>query len=363
MKSDPVSVAPQIIDEASEWFIAMREPTASLDQRAAFVDWLRRSPVHMRVYLEIVELWGDAADLDPEFESTLEATIHASQARDNVVPLRDYGDTSLVDRSDRTPRHRPHPSLAWRVAASVLVTIGIAVAAGVWWNAMRGTLYATDIGEQKTFVLDDGSVAKLDARSRLRVRMSAASRQVELVEGQALFEVTKNPRRPFIVHSGTTSVRAVGTAFDVDRTSRATVVTVVEGRVEVRSRTDDEPDGVVATADRHSVVLVAGERVSVAPASGEINRVTQADTAGATTSTQRELVFSGEPLASVVEKFNRYTRRTIVLSDPALADLRINAVFRSTNPESLLLFLGRIDGIEIQRTAAEIRISKKVPQS
>src|SRR6185369_14177290 len=58
-------------------------------------------------------------------------------------------------------------------------------------------------------------------------------RDVDLLEGQALFRVAHNTARPFVVHSGTTSVVAVGTQFDVYKKQAATVVTVIDGKVEV----------------------------------------------------------------------------------------------------------------------------------
>ncbi len=61
----------------------------------------------------------------------------------------------------------------------------------------------------------------------------------------------------------------------------------------------------------------------------------------------------------MIEAFNRYTRVPIVLSDPSLADLRINAVFHTTSPDSLLKFLLRFDGIHVEQSAKEIRIYRK----
>src|SRR5258708_6316398 len=63
--------------------------------------------------------------------------------------------------------------------------------------------------------------------------MEIAKTYVELLDGQALFEVAKDAARRFVVRSGATRVRAVGTQFDVYRRSGSTVVTVVEGQVAV----------------------------------------------------------------------------------------------------------------------------------
>src|SRR5690606_26847429 len=92
-------------------------------------------------------------------------------------------------------------------------------------------------GEQRTVTLADGSVIELNARSRIKVRYADRERAIDLLQGQALFRVAKDPTKPFIVASGGTYVRAVGTQFDVYKKSVGTVVTVVEGRVAVTTPT------------------------------------------------------------------------------------------------------------------------------
>ncbi|MFB2350973.1 FecR family protein, partial [Priestia megaterium] len=79
----------------------------------------------------------------------------------------------------------------------------------------------------------DGSRLRLDADSRARVRLSAERRDVELLEGRAFFDVAHDAARPFVVKAGATSVRALGTRFEVGRTGPAVEVTLVEGKVQV----------------------------------------------------------------------------------------------------------------------------------
>ncbi len=61
-------------------------------------------------------------------------------------------------------------------------------------------------------------------------------RHIDLLKGQALFHVTKDPARPFIVDTGETQVRvrSVRSSMSTGKAT-ATIVTVVEGRVAVQS--------------------------------------------------------------------------------------------------------------------------------
>src|SRR5262249_48752845 len=89
-------------------------------------------------------------------------------------------------------------------AASVAV---IAVVATVLMLPQwRDRSIATDRGERREVVLDDGSVVQLDPQTQLKVRYANDLRQIQLASGRAVFRVAKDPTRPFLVSSGDTQV-------------------------------------------------------------------------------------------------------------------------------------------------------------
>src|SRR5579859_13788 len=209
----------QILEEASAWFVELTEGRLTDKVREQFSDWLRSSPEHVRAYLQISALWEDA----PQFlkgAEDVEELIARTRAADNVVRVGKDRHPSCVK-----PRRFVIQLRSALAASVVLVSIGI-----IAWLQQRG-VYETAIGEQRSLTLADGSTIELNALSRVRVHFTATERRIDLLDGQVLFHVTHDAARPFIVHSGAASVRAVGTQFDVDRLSGETIVTVVEGRV------------------------------------------------------------------------------------------------------------------------------------
>src|SRR5687767_11767497 len=88
---------------------------------------------------------------------------------------------------------------------------------------------------------EDGSVVYLNAQSRLRIAYSDRRREVKLLDGEALFIVEKDSKRPFNVIAGATLVQAVGAQFNVRRRDRLILVSVVEGKVRVEG--DGDGDG------------------------------------------------------------------------------------------------------------------------
>jgi transmembrane sensor len=233
------------------------------------------------------------------------------------------------------------------MAASLLIAVS-----GTWyWYIHVHNTYSTSVAEQRTLTLEDGSTVELDSGSRIRIAYSGHERRVELLDGQALFRVAQDLRRPFIVHTQATNIQAIGTQFDVYKKDTGTIVTVVEGRVAVI------PQGPVQL-EGDGLLLAAGEQAT-ADAQGTLARTAQPNMAAATAWTQRQLVFKGTSLHQVAAEFNRYNQRHLVVSDPKLAELKITGIFSSTNPAPLIRFLEARPDIVVTQAGNEILVSRK----
>ena len=96
---------------------------------------------------------------------------------------------------------------------------------------MQSRVFATAVGERADHRLSDNSVVHLNADSKIAMRYSPAARDLSLEQGEALFEVTHDPARPFRVAVQAATVTAVGTVFDVDLVDKAVEVRVFKGTV------------------------------------------------------------------------------------------------------------------------------------
>jgi transmembrane sensor len=373
----PMKFNEQVYQEACEWFVEFRSGDLDDSGRQRFDLWARKSPEHLAAYLEIAAIWNEGSTLDPNMQWDL-PTLIAQAAADftNVVPL---AGRSRTDASAVIPSHTPvspvrtqvaqsqqsraeRVSPVWfRVAASI-AAVGLIVGTLIWYQRLRDPVYATMFGEQRSITLDDGSVVDINSHSRIRVRYSANERDIDLLEGQALFHVAKNPARPFFVRSATTQVRAVGTEFDVYQRLGSTLVTVVEGRVSVVKETDPHTDasdaGQAQNAGNAPILLSAGEQILVTSLS--MRKADHANIAVATAWTQRQLEFESASLTEVAEEFNRYNKRQLVIEDPTLYDFHISGVFSSSDPASLVRFLRERPGVRVTETDSEIRVSKNI---
>lgn len=355
MSDAPTRSRQLIAEEAAEWFVELREKPPGRDVKDRFVSWLTESPVHVEEYLAMAQVFGVLRQVDTEGQ------IDAATLADQTVvvlhgePGQDLGLQSSV-------RAKPARFGSWMAAAALVIGVG---ASALYLLAPRPEVYETRLGEQRSVVLEDGSMVSLNTSTRIEVAFNEETRQVHLTQGEALFEVEKDASRPFQVETRAAVIRVTGTQFNVYDEASGTAVTVLEGTVEVVPR---EPDRRTTTAtqrpERSSgppsrvASLGAGHQALVRGGSAEIQTTTLANLEPVTAWTERRLVFDATPLSEIVREFNRYNRERLVIDDPELASLELSGVFGSNDPQSLVLFLKRVADVEVVTATGgtEIRI-------
>ncbi len=180
-----------------------------------------------------------------------------------------------------------------------------------------------------------------------------------LASGEADFEVTHEPKRAFRVLAGQAQVVDLGTNCDVRLNRESTIVTVVEGRVAVEPSAMKGKGGTGSSPDpTRSVQLSANQQISVAEGQWP-GRPTTVDAERATAWLHRQIAFDHEPLARVAAEFNRYVAKPIEITAPELRNLEVSGVFSTDDPEEFLAFLRSLEGVRVEVTPTQIRVSQK----
>jgi transmembrane sensor len=223
----------------------------------------------------------------------------------------------------------PAPFMARRTVLRVggaLAAAGLIAVTGTWAALRHRGRFSTGKGETKVIALKDGSVVTLNTASEIQVNYSDTLRSVELIGGEALFDVAKNKVRPFVVAAGDTSVRVVGTSFTVRHLDATPVqVLVREGIVEVfKPATGAVP--VRITANNMAVASFDSDSAIAA------TPVPAAQVHRQLAWQNGQLAFEGETLAQAVQEFSRYSDTKIVVDDPALSREEIAGLFNATDP-------------------------------
>jgi transmembrane sensor len=289
------------IDEvAARWAVRLTAAPLNAEEQGELDLWLAADARHRGALLRARAAWLDL---------------------DRLSALRGRGASVTFDQP---PIAVQTASRRWFVAAS-LATLGLA-GLGSWWIRRRDSEeYVSEIGEVRRVTLSDGSTMLLNTASHVIVTFEK-TREVHLISGEGLFEVAKDPARPFIVHTGTVSVRAVGTMFGVRAGDQHVDVTVTEGVVEVTAAPDERTNSVRRVTANERAIVNAAQEVEV--------QTIRSDQAERQFAWRDGMVnFDGEPLADAIDEINRHNRRRIVIDDAALGSRPVVGVFRASDAD------------------------------
>jgi transmembrane sensor len=356
----------RLAEKAGHWFGLLQDGN---EHRESFFRWLEESPRNVEEMLEVMAVARAIGSLSPEARARLGALDRDQEGAlpGNVVTLPVARDEAVNDRSrdalsERQPQSAPSSSSqsAWRRwFRPTLLVAGIVLGLGVGFVQFAGgeRVYATDVGEQRVIELTDGSVIHLNTHSRVSVELSDRTRRIRLLEGQALFEVARDTKRPFLVETDAALIQALGTQFDVYRRDEDTRVAVIEGVVQVSpgSATAAGPSAQPAQGSEIPVRVGAGEAVDVTR--GAIKKQSGLDVVKVTAWRQRRLVFSNDTLADIATEFNRYNPdlQIRVIGD-ALAQQTFSGTFPTNGPDALMRALAMDEALVVERSEHEIII-------
>lgn len=302
--------APQLLEEAAEWLLALNFDAADEAQRQAFERWRAQSEAHRAAWARAEQVMGTFASVPPDI---------GQQA------VRRAGDRALSRR--RTLR---------------LLT-ALLVGAPSGWLALRtlpwdapGAELTTAIGERRSLVLADGSQLVLNSDSALDVRFDEGIRRLHLRRGEVLVTTHADPvvpRRPFVVSLAQGEVEALGTRFSVRRDEGLCQVAVFAHGVELRPQR--------GTAVR----LTAGQQAWFDAHGVQHRALVDED---ASLWTRGMLVAHDRPLAEVLAELGRY-RPGLLRCDPAIAGLRVSGALSLDDTDQALLALQRTLPIRVSR--------------
>lgn len=275
----PVDPSLSADDQAMEWLIHLHSGRARSESWAAYDRWRAAAPEHEQAARAAETMWQALAQTQAAQDHRAAASP-ASARRRRPSPLFPAG------------------ALAAALACVVLLR-----------SLPPAADYHTGVGERRVVVLPDGSRVTLNTDSALDVHYTDGERRVDLRHGEALFQVAKDPTRPFQVRTDDARARALGTVYDVRNLDGATQVAVVEGVVRVETRDGAAP-----------VTLSAGQKLATGSAAASPGEV------AAETAWQRgKLIVNNMPLHQVMAQLNRY-RQGIIVVTGAVRDMPISAV-------------------------------------
>jgi transmembrane sensor len=282
------------LNEAAEWFFRQDGGPLSPEEESRFRAWLAASSENRTAYAEISGTWQELGNIP----------------------------------SPACPPRRDWRSVAMPVATAFAL---LCVLAGSTWYLDLPTRVLADayttVGERQTLELPDGSLAEMNSDTAVAVAYAPGERRIRLLKGEAVFTVSADARRPFVVEAGGGEAVALGTVYGVRDVGDSITVTVIESHVAISAGTDDQ-----------SVRLGADQRVRYE--NGRLGIVESVDAASETAWRRSKLIFVDRPLGEVIDELNRYHKGMIRIIDGSIRSRRISGVFETGD------IVGVVDALE-----------------
>ncbi len=303
-----------------DWVVRYRSRRLGRGELHALREWLAASRDHARDLLRAEAIWRMSGalgqDLGIQEQLARSARRQASAAAVNGRPLRVIGIAAA--------------------AAASLAAIGAFL-----WYAYFGTRdwYETAPGQQRMVMLPEGSSIAINTDTRLAVDFSDEQRLIVLKRGEALFEVTPDWARPFVVRAANGYVRAVGTRFNVLVEDRAVTVAVLDGRVEVATGGSGDKPAKLLDAGQSAAYERNGRLVEAGPERASRERIAAWR--------EGKLSFDAWSLERAIHEHNRYAVKPLRLRGADLGHLEISGVFRIGDTKALVYALGRLMDIQV----------------
>lgn len=193
----------------------------------------------------------------------------------------------------------------------------------------------TAVGQQATYHLKDGSEVTLNTNSLLIVEQHLYSRQLRLPQGEALFRV-QHGWRPFTVYAYQTTIRDIGTVFNVRNTAHGAEVTVIEGLVEVINGTAKQ---------------VLSHHQTLRSEAGALSAIRHISAESATAWQQGRLMFDAQPLSAVVAELQRYHAGQIQITDSHVGQYQLSGEYDIHGIDALIDVLPEILPVRVERHA------------
>ena len=208
-------------------------------------------------------------------------------------------------------------------------------------NLVAVQQFSSDTAQQVS--LSDGTQVAMNVHAQLEFTENSQTRKAILSKGEAYFSVHRDESRPFTIDAGNATIEVLGTAFNVDKTLRETLVEVFHGKVSVTSL-----DGL------QHVELVKGQRARVSDSAIQVSQFNalQPDWQ------QGWLDLDNVSINDALFQLNRYSEKPVVLKNVS-ADIQVSGRFAVNDIFGAAKLIAQLNTLDVKQYPDSIELSKK----
>lgn len=328
-----------IESQASQWSVILSSEDTDQHTLAEFHAWREADPRHEQAFQEVDKVWRGMEQLS-HLRAFATLPKHSKDDKNAKTKTQTTPLVNAVNKWLTRLVRQPYPLAG--AAFSLILALSI-----IWYqmpaqNSQQPTFvtiqYSTNHAEVQSFELSDKSRVALAPNSKITISYSSDLREVHLLAGEGLFNVSKNPKRPFIVHAGNTQTQVLGTVFNVKRSLKHVNVDVKEGKVKVSP----------SHSPKKQTLLSSGQGL-VATLKGNIGKANSIDSDSIGAWVNGRLVYEDASLKDIIADANQYYKGKILLGSIKTGELRLAISFSTDNIDQMLGNLAQLLPISLNR--------------
>ncbi|TJZ63228.1 DUF4974 domain-containing protein [Sphingobacterium olei] len=310
-----------------EWITKYILGEETAEERVLVEQWIKQDKDHETEYLDMKKAW----ELGEKMKVPLEVDV--DRAWNDFVGLRD--ERMPYSKSTVKPKQKITSMGWWKIVAAIVV---VCLSSMLIISSFSQEEYFKTRAYTRRSSLPDGSIISMNKRSELSYHSSLfhKTRRVNLVKGEAFFEVKKDTERPFIIETGKTKITVMGTSFHVRRSGQETEVVVATGSVKVNYANQE----LVLTPKQTLIIqdtLQGKAKVDTVPDQLYKYYVHQ------------EFIFENTPLSRVLDIFSRAYGQQFILDNPDHGKLLLTTTFREQKMSEMISVIGQTFNLTIEK--------------
>lgn len=347
---------------------------ATADELQGLEDWLQTHPDDQYFSDMLFNYWNSYHVVSPVVETSSDqhfAHILEMAAEQEHLPVTLWPQKGSIVR------------LMKRMAAAVCIVCVVGFPVWLLAKKKQVVLPATQNevvaskGARSKIILPDGTQVWLNSDSKIQYAptFNDTVREVTL-DGEAYFDVVKNPRRPFIVHTSSIDIRVLGTAFNVKSYAQDKTIetTLIHGAVEISNKEMPHQARIILRPKEKLIFNKPATFIEKGNASAPVNIRDEKTTTGIsivalprnladtslteTSWIYNRLIFEGDTFNELAVKMERWFNVKIRFKDDKLDSYRLRGVFEEENVEEALKALQLIVPFNYKIENNEIEITK-----
>lgn len=316
---------------------------ASAEEVIAVEKWKAESEENKATFTELERLWNRSEEAEA-------ITFDTNKAWNKVNAALQSTQEDRPARPARIVRFPP-----WKKAVAAASILILATVAWLLFDNMRNKKADSIVADTflKVVILEDGSHVWLRQGSSLNeLRAFTKNHRVLSFNGEAFFDIVKDPGHPFIINNGNTIIKVLGTSFTVTNNENRTDVVVKTGRVSLAPKADTS----------NKVIMEPGEKgvFENGYASKSINEDVNFNSWQTDT-----LRFDNTSLKTVALTISRHYRIDVRISksdEATLGPLLLNAQFANESAERVLKAIEIVFRVQIVKMSEGVYEIRTIPQ-